>query len=341
MIKFIFSLLLLLVTVCRISLSSSLQKTFNVVSYIPEWRFEGLNWNDVSEGSSHVILFSLEMTNRGEILSKDRLPREEVMREARLRTREHGSKLLICFGGNGRSRGFRGVVSRKKRRRKFLSELKSLIETYDFDGVDYNWEYPGYVMGKGYMSEDGIRNDYEGFGKLLKETREVLGRDMEITMSYYPDGKQEGLLMEIEAPKYVDLMHSMAYDQGGQHSTMELARRTIELAAPHGDAFKTKMTLGLPFYGRHMRTGEWKSYEDIVSKMDVKSPDQDEVEGFYFNGPTTIRNKVKLAQSSGLAGVMIWETGQDCRVNAVTWGTSHHSTSLSQSASLTHTHTHR
>ena len=104
-----------------------------------------------------------------------------------------------------------------------------MIETYDFDGVDYNWEYPGYVMGKGYMSEDGIRKDYEGFGKLLKNER--CGKDMEITMSYYPDSKQEGLLMEIEAPKYVDLMHSMAYDQGGQHSTMELARRTIE--PPH------------------------------------------------------------------------------------------------------------
>ena len=143
---------------------------------------------------------------------------------------------------------------------------------------------------------------------------------MEITMSYYPDSKQERLLMEIDAPKYVDLMHSMAYDQGGQHSTMELARRTIEYAELHGDSFKTKMTLGVPFYGRHMRTGEWKSYEDIVSKMDIKSPDQDEIDGYYFNGPTTIRNKVKLAKSSGLAGVMVWETGQDCRVNAVTWG---------------------
>ena len=72
--------------------------------------------------------------------------------------------------------------------------------------------------------------------------------------------------------------------------------------------------------------------------MDVKSPDQDEVDGFYFNGPTTIRNKVKLAQSSGLAGVMIWETGQDCRVNAVTWG-AYQSKHLPIHIIYTHTHT--
>jgi len=300
------------------------ESSMQIVSYIPEWRFEGLNWNDVARGSTHVILFSLETSKRGEIIQKDRLPRKEVFEEARRRTREHGTKLMICFGGNGRSRGFGGLVKKSKRRRKFLSDLKKLIEVYDLDGVDYNWEYPGYIMGKGYMPEDGIRREYEGFGKLLKETREVLGKEASITLAYYPDGRQEKLLMDIGAIKYVNSMHSMAYDQNGKHSTMELAKKTVENARTAGDSFLSKMTLGLPFYGRHVRTGEWKSYEDIVSKMNIKSPDQDEVDGYYFNGPSTIRNKVKLAIKNGLAGVMIWETGQDCRVNAVTWGDTTH-----------------
>ncbi|MDC0175629.1 hypothetical protein OAJ60_01730 [Planctomycetaceae bacterium] len=35
--------------------------------------------------------------------------------------------------------------------------------------------------------------------------------------------------------------------------------------------------------------------------------------GIYFNGPSIIRRKTRLAASGGLAGVSIWEIGQDAR----------------------------
>jgi chitinase len=41
------------------------------------------------------------------------------------------------------------------------------------------------------------------------------------------------------------------------------------------------------------------------------APDQDTVSGYYFNGSETIRRKVQLAKSDGLAGVMVWEIAQD------------------------------
>jgi hypothetical protein len=37
----------------------------------------------------------------------------------------------------------------------------------------------------------------------------------------------------------------------------------------------------------------------------------DEVAGYFFNGPDTIRRKVRMARAAGLGGVMIWEVGQD------------------------------
>ncbi len=52
------------------------------------------------------------------------------------------------------------------------------------------------------------------------------------------------------------------------------------------------------------------TYGEIVSRFHPK-PDVDEVDGFYFNGPQTIEQKVKLAQERKLAGIMIWELGQD------------------------------
>eukprot|EP00435_Cladocopium_sp_Y103_P044403 s41_g12.t1 len=47
-------------------------------------------------------------------------------------------------------------------------ELGELIEKYDLDGVDYNWEYPGYRFGQGYLADSEVTADYEGLSKLLK-----------------------------------------------------------------------------------------------------------------------------------------------------------------------------
>mmetsp|Transcript_45564 Transcript_45564/g.148076 ORF Transcript_45564/g.148076 Transcript_45564/m.148076 type:complete len:118 (+) Transcript_45564:304-657(+) len=73
-----------------------------------------------------------------------------------------------------------------------------------------------------------------------------------VTLAYYPDGKQERMLGLMS--EHVDAMHAMAYDQSGRHSTYafaeKVAAQAVELLPP------SKVTLGLPFYGRHLQTGE-------------------------------------------------------------------------------------
>eukprot|EP00965_Chrysotila_dentata_P193771 6175954-Pleurochrysis_carterae.AAC.3 len=49
-------------------------------------------------------------------------------------------------------------------------------------------------------------------------------------------------------------------------------------------------------------------------------PDSDEVDGWYYNSRAMLRRKTELALALGLQGVMIWEAGQDCRVNEVRRG---------------------
>ena len=60
-------------------------------------------------------------------------------------------------------------------------------------------------------------------------------------------------------------MHMMTYDQHGQqHSSYDFAVRSIsqgiELGLP-----PSKLTLGLPFYGRDSH-GQWTTYEEILNK---------------------------------------------------------------------------
>ncbi len=77
------------------------------------------------------------------------------------------------------------------------------------------------------------------------------------------------------------------------------------------------MTLGVPFYGRFLLGGDWRSYEAVVGSHAALDPTTDEAEmdmgALSFNGPATIAAKTIYALDRGAGGVMVWEVGQDCR----------------------------
>ena len=124
------------------------------------------------------------------------------------------------------------------------------------DGTGFpHHRYPGYEFGRGY-NEQTLPGDYEGLFNLLSETKEAFAPSGRvITMAYYPDGRQEALLAQGGAPDHVDLFHAMAYDARGEHSTFDL----FEKATSQGLARlpPQQVTVGLPFYGRSTKTGDW------------------------------------------------------------------------------------
>jgi len=317
------SRLVLLVTLNSFIVAVAAQDSnFMVAAYLPEWRYEGANWVTICSTVTHLIFFSIEVTPKGALTALDRLPRAELLRKAREAANASGTKLLICIGGNGRSSGFPATVGSTKRRQRFVAELLALCEKYDFDGVDFNWEYPGYRFGSGYLPDGEVEKDYVGLHKLLQETHAAfLQSGRAITMAYYPDERQERLLMQGGAPQWVEAMHMMSYDQPGRHSTFEFAQKVGQQGATLLPP--AKVTLGVPFYGRHVGTGDWKSWEDLV-QAHAPAGDVDEAAGYYFNSPVLIERKTALARDLGLAGVMIWEVGQDCRLVPVTHGQTTH-----------------
>jgi len=84
-----------------------------------------------------------------------------------------------------------------------------------------------------------------------------------------------------------------------------------------------KLTLGVPFYGRHSHTGEPTAYEDIVQQHHPLRPEANDVPvdldkwggeaTLGFNGVKWIEAKTAFALRQGFGGIMIWEVGQDCR----------------------------
>lgn len=255
-----------LLLACASAVFSTPAHNFTVAAYLPEWRYEGANWVDMSRTVSQLILFSLEVQPTGRLSAYDRLPRRELMTEARAATKAAGTKLLVCVGGNGRSAGFSPAVAKKERRQRFVDDLVKLCDKHDLDGVDLNWEYPGYTFGSGYHDDEAVARDYKGLRSLLKllyAAFEPSGRV--ITIAYYPDGRQERLFTEYgvgcnfeaqtwdptdwhprmdagmfeaigvwsrpTAERYVVNMHAMSYDQPGKHSTWDFANKVAKQGA--------------------------------------------------------------------------------------------------------------
>ena len=128
---------------CFTFIATKAAKTeFTVFGYLPEYRLNNFDYEGAfAAGLTHLIYFSLEVHPVSGLPSAlDRLPREHEVIRARIAADKHNGKLLLSFGGNSRSAGFGFMTMKKSRRRKFLEALKELLQRYDFDGVDYNWE---------------------------------------------------------------------------------------------------------------------------------------------------------------------------------------------------------
>jgi hypothetical protein len=60
----------------------------------------------------------------------------------------------------------------------------------------------------------------------------------------------------------------MSYDQHGKHSTWEFGVQSVERGLARLPAHV--LTMGLPFYSRSVKDGDWKTYEELVKTFPKK-----------------------------------------------------------------------
>ncbi|GFT89402.1 chitotriosidase-1 [Trichonephila clavipes] len=111
-----------------------------------------------------------------------------------LKTYNPKLKVMIAIGGwNEGSKRFSKMVESSSDRQRFVRSAVSFLRKHGFDGLDLDWEYPGFRDG-------GQDDDKQGYAKLVKELREAFDSEN------VPSGKST-LLLTMAVPagqQYID-----------------------------------------------------------------------------------------------------------------------------------------
>ena len=273
-----------------------------VTAYFPEWGIYGRNFQvaDIpAEQVNHVIYSFLNVTSGGEVAIYDSFAatekrfaaNETVNGEAdlwyypasdprstqtvwgnfnqlaELKAKYPYMKVSIAIGGWTLSSNFSSAASTAAGREKLATSIANFLTTYQmFDGVDFDWEYPGGggLAGNSASPQDGA--NYAELLKLVRQKMDVLeqqtGRSYEISVAS-PAGYDKIANFNLAglAPS-VDYFNVMSYDFHGTWETTT-GHQSAFTGDPNGYDIKTavdlylaagvdpgKIVLGAPLYTR-------------------------------------------------------------------------------------------
>ncbi|HSW62125.1 MAG TPA: glycoside hydrolase family 18 protein [Dissulfurispiraceae bacterium] len=261
------------------------------VGYLPYYRMDTIQpvWFGAVDD---LIYYNVKPDPSGELDASNF--NQDSLLEIQSLARHTDMRILLTVGGWEESNGFGPMATDEKRRNKFIRQLLVFCREHNFDGVDFDWEFPK------------NREEEDAYSALLVETKRAFQpHRMLVTVAV---GHAQRL--SPEAYQAVDHVHLMSYDHGTVFPTYEAGVADVQRQLAFGVP-KEKLYLGVPFFGRNRKDiNDTISYADLILKYQPP-PDSDRAENYYFNGIGTIQKKVRFAQEQGLAGMMIWELGQD------------------------------
>lgn len=267
----------------------SLSDTKPVFAYVYSSSYKG--FTDTARETLDVVNISFgRVTDDGVVDLSELRNIEDIMQ-----IRKTGTRVVLCIGGYGSScKQFSDAAYTAAGRTKLAQSILEAVQTYHFDGVDIDWEYPGYETGRD-VSVD--RPNFTAMMAQIANTLKNANPDYLVT-SAVPGGPWGVDRYDVSSLNDIlDYIHLMTYDFHGSskavhHTALYSSTNTssgcsvvdtIRVYKERG-ASTDKLVVGVAFYGRVytlsgaattdkgigstnvMESGKHITYTDIIKK---------------------------------------------------------------------------
>ena len=257
---------------------------------------------------THIMYAFLIPEKDGSVLS---LAEEENARELIKKAHNDNCKVYIAVGGWSYKdvplqSAFEEAAKTPETRKKLVESIISVVEDYNFDGVELDWEYPNNASAKNYEA------------LILELSAELEKLDKHLTAAL------NGAWSQTEGPevsKYVsdacldafEFISVMSYDMNNeQHSPFWFANTSIDYWL-HRGVSADKIVLGMPLYARPT----FMQYRHLVEKDKSFAYNYyaviDGVTSHYNGLPTLCKKTILAAKKAG--GVMLFDVNEDTNDN--------------------------
>jgi chitinase len=297
--KKIIAILLQCFTTSVLSISSLQAESYKIVGYYPNWalyREPSFQPKDIDakllthinyafvkvDTSGNLILFDswADIDHRTD-WNSEKPYWGNFLQLLELKKQQPHLKTLFSVGGWTLSDSFSALAADPKARKNFIRQCVEFCEKYQFDGIDIDWEYPGFA------EHSGHSEDKQNFTQLLLELHQAAKAHeppLLITIAA-PAGPSHYQNMEVGViHQYLDWINLMGYDFHGPWGGSEDA-----ITHHHAPLYPTekghplfnvdsavnyyllegvpyeKLVLGMPLYGRSYAgaDGLYSSYKGV------------------------------------------------------------------------------
>ena len=116
-----------------------------VIGYIFADRGEMLDPVAIAVEKLTRINYAFFRVHNGLIAERGKFDTDNLAVLTGLKRRNHQLQVVVSVGGgDGGSAGFSDMALTVEGRKKFVDSAVAIVEKYNVDGIDVDWEYPGY-----------------------------------------------------------------------------------------------------------------------------------------------------------------------------------------------------
>lgn len=210
----------------------------------------------------------------------------------------HNVKVLVSVGGWTLSDNFPGIAADAVKRQTFAQSCVNLLQTYNFDGIDLDWEYPGYA------EHNGTPADKVNFTLLLQAVRSAIdtygtsiGKQFLLTAAVSSSPSLAANVEWENVAPLLDMINLMSYDYFGAWDPVSNHNSPLYAPAVGDPAFNLnagflmltetydvppgKVNIGVAFYGRSFK--QCAGLHQPHTGADTQTFWQDEGSPQYYN----------------------------------------------------------